>query len=78
MYTDLIGEYIAQGASSVVLSDAIFDKDAIAQRNFGAVSQLAQFAALVGTKAVERCVFVNTGACHTLLLVVYYIILDFS
>ncbi|GKB76707.1 KDPG/KHG aldolase [Tanacetum coccineum] len=33
----LVGEYIAHGASSVVLSNAIFDKEAMAQRNFIAV-----------------------------------------
>ncbi|KAI3667084.1 hypothetical protein L6452_42129 [Arctium lappa] len=52
--SDSVGEYIAQGASSVVLSDAIFDKEAMAQRNFNAVYQLAQLAASQGNEAVER------------------------
>ncbi|PWA42928.1 KDPG/KHG aldolase, Aldolase-type TIM barrel [Artemisia annua] len=51
---DLVGEYIAHGASSVVLSDAIFDKEAMAQRNFSAVHQLARLAASKGYEAVER------------------------
>ncbi|GKE63475.1 KDPG/KHG aldolase, partial [Tanacetum coccineum] len=50
----LVGEYIAHGASSVVLSDAIFDKEAMAQRNFSAVHQLARLAASKGCAAVER------------------------
>lgn len=49
-----MGEYIAHGASSVVLSDAIFDKEAMAQRNFNEIYQLAQLAALRGNEAVER------------------------
>ncbi|KAI4332895.1 hypothetical protein L6164_017769 [Bauhinia variegata] len=51
---DSIGEYIARGASSVVLSDAIFDKEAIAQYNFERIYQLASSAALLGNEAVER------------------------
>ncbi|KAF9688815.1 hypothetical protein SADUNF_Sadunf01G0027300 [Salix dunnii] len=51
---DSIGEYISSGASSVVLSDAIFDKGAMAQRNFNAIHQLASLAALEGKEAVER------------------------
>ncbi|PHT27164.1 putative cytochrome c biosynthesis protein [Capsicum baccatum] len=31
---DLVGQYIGQGASAVVLSDAIFAKEAMSQRNF--------------------------------------------
>nr|GEY93756.1 KDPG/KHG aldolase, aldolase-type TIM barrel [Tanacetum cinerariifolium] len=50
----LVSEYIAHGASSVVLSDAIFDKEAMAQRNFSAVHQLARLAASKGCEAVER------------------------
>ncbi|KVI03342.1 Aldolase-type TIM barrel [Cynara cardunculus var. scolymus] len=52
--TDSVGEYIAKGASSVVLSDAIFDKEAMAQRNFSAVYRLAQFAASQGNEAEEK------------------------
>ncbi|CAN4118709.1 unnamed protein product [Withania somnifera] len=51
---DLIGQYIGQGASAVVLSDAIFDKDAMSQRNFDKIYQLASRAALQGRQAVER------------------------
>ncbi|XP_020211043.1 uncharacterized protein LOC109795894 isoform X2 [Cajanus cajan] len=49
-----IGEYISRGASSVVLSDAIFDKEAIAQHNFSKVYELAHSAALLADKAVNR------------------------
>ncbi|KAL2330015.1 hypothetical protein Fmac_017596 [Flemingia macrophylla] len=51
---DAIGEYIFRGASSVVLSDAIFDKEAIAQHNFSKISKLANSAALLANKAVNR------------------------
>ncbi|KAM7476820.1 hypothetical protein LguiB_024063 [Lonicera macranthoides] len=59
---DSIGEYIAEGASSVVLSDAIFDKEAMAQRNFNAISRLAHLAALQGNVAVERLEVTLSGA----------------
>ncbi|GMI80477.1 hypothetical protein HRI_001717100 [Hibiscus trionum] len=51
---DSVGDYIAQGAISVVLSDAIFDKEAMNQNNFNAVNQLAKSAALQGKIAIER------------------------
>ncbi|XP_028089620.1 uncharacterized protein LOC114289976 isoform X3 [Camellia sinensis] len=51
---DLIGEYIENGASAVVLSDAIFDKEAMDQRNFDQIRQLAHLAALRGNKAIQR------------------------
>ncbi|KAL5807821.1 hypothetical protein ACOSQ3_028512 [Xanthoceras sorbifolium] len=51
---DSIGDYIAQGATSVVLSDAIFNKEAMDQYNFDKVYQLARLAALQGREAVER------------------------
>ncbi|XP_024928005.2 uncharacterized protein LOC107412837 isoform X5 [Ziziphus jujuba] len=51
---DSVGEYIALGASSVVLSDAIFNKEALRQNNFNEIYQLAHFAALQGKEAVER------------------------
>ena len=51
---DSIGEYIAQGASAVVLSDAIFDKEAMCQRNFNTIHELARLAASQGVKALER------------------------
>ncbi|XP_023728369.1 uncharacterized protein LOC111876071 isoform X2 [Lactuca sativa] len=52
--TDLVGEYIGEGASAVVLSDAIFEKEAMTQRNFTAIYQLAKLAASQGNEAVER------------------------
>lgn len=51
---DFIGQYIGQGASAVVLSDAIFDKEAMSQQNFDKIYQLASHAALQGKQAVER------------------------
>ncbi|XP_050385723.1 uncharacterized protein LOC126802186 [Argentina anserina] len=48
------GEYIAKGACSVVLSDAIFDKDAMGQKNFNRIHQLANMAALRCKEAVDR------------------------
>ncbi|XP_059649290.1 uncharacterized protein LOC132295163 isoform X1 [Cornus florida] len=51
---DLIEEYIAHGAAAVVLSDAIFDKEAMGQRNFNAIYHLAHIAAMQGSEAVER------------------------
>ncbi|KAF5946119.1 hypothetical protein HYC85_016347 [Camellia sinensis] len=56
---DLIGEYIENGASAVVLSDAIFDKEAMDQRNFDQIRQLAHLAALRGNKAIQR-----KGVCN--------------
>ncbi|KAM5551316.1 KHG/KDPG aldolase [Rosa sericea] len=49
-----VGEYIAKGASSVVLSDAIFDKEAMGQKNFNRIHQLANMAALQCKEAVDR------------------------
>lgn len=51
---DLVGQYIGQGASAVVLSDAIFDKEAMNQQNFDKIYQLASHAALQGKQAIER------------------------
>ncbi|KAI6676011.1 hypothetical protein NL676_036807 [Syzygium grande] len=51
---DLAGEYIAKGASAVVLSDAIFTKEAMAQCNLSEVSRFAHIAALQGREAVDR------------------------
>ncbi|CAI9287515.1 unnamed protein product [Lactuca saligna] len=51
---DLIGEYICEGASTIVLSDVIFEKEAMAQRNFTVVYQLA---ASQGNEDVERCYY---------------------
>jgi predicted solute-binding protein len=54
LVVDSIGEYIMRGASSVVLSDAIFDKEAISQCNFSKIYELAQSATLLGNQAVNR------------------------
>ncbi|KHN11590.1 KHG/KDPG aldolase [Glycine soja] len=51
---DSIGEYILRGALAVVLSDAIFDKDAIAQHDLDKIQKLAHSAALLGNKSVNR------------------------
>ncbi|KAK4285287.1 hypothetical protein QN277_002009 [Acacia crassicarpa] len=50
---DSTGDYIRQGAASVVLSDAIFDKEAIGQHNFEKIFELARTAALLGHDAVK-------------------------
>ncbi|KAI3427786.1 uncharacterized protein J3R85_008997, partial [Psidium guajava] len=50
----LAGEYIAKGASAVVLSDAIFSKSAMAQCNLSEISKFAHIAALQGREAVDR------------------------
>ncbi|KAF7153640.1 hypothetical protein RHSIM_Rhsim01G0121700 [Rhododendron simsii] len=54
---DLIGDYIAQGASSVVLSDAIFEKEAMDHRRFNLIHQLSQLAVLRVNEAVKRLEF---------------------
>ena len=51
---DSIGEYILRGASAVVLSYAIFDKDAIAQHDLDKIQKLAHSATLVDNKSVNR------------------------
>lgn len=51
---DSIGPYIAQGADSVVLSDAIFNKEAMHQKDFNKIFQLARIAAMCGKEAVEK------------------------
>lgn len=51
---DSVGDYIAKGASSVVLSDAIFDKEAMGQKNFNRIHQLANMAAMHCKEAVDR------------------------
>ncbi|XP_065632632.1 uncharacterized protein LOC111996437 isoform X3 [Quercus suber] len=50
---DSVREYITQGASAVVLSDAIFDKEAISQNNFNEICRLAHSAALQGNEALD-------------------------
>ncbi|XP_073140574.1 uncharacterized protein [Henckelia pumila] len=52
--TDSVGEYISEGASSVVLSDAIFDKKAMSQKNFDVIYRRAGLAASQGSMAVKR------------------------
>ncbi|KAF4346467.1 hypothetical protein G4B88_019977 [Cannabis sativa] len=56
---DSVGEYIANGASSVVLSDAIFDKEAMAQNNFNVIRQLAHFATLQASQVLEWLGFIK-------------------
>lgn len=54
---DLIGDYIAQGASSVVLSDTIFEKEAMDNRRFNLIHQLSQLAVLRVNEALQRLEF---------------------
>ncbi|XP_042374129.1 KHG/KDPG aldolase-like isoform X4 [Zingiber officinale] len=50
--TETIGRYIGCGASAVVLSDAIFEKEAMARRDFKEICRLARLATLqVGQSA---------------------------
>ncbi|CAA7398573.1 unnamed protein product [Spirodela intermedia] len=51
---DLIKTYIDRGASAVVLSDAIFEKAAMSQRNYDAIYRLAALASFQGSQAVNR------------------------
>ncbi|GLT93413.1 hypothetical protein SLE2022_112070 [Rubroshorea leprosula] len=51
---DSIQDYVAQGAISVVLSDSIFNKQAMAENNFNVIHELAQSATSQGRKAVGR------------------------
>ncbi|KAK4412736.1 KHG/KDPG aldolase [Sesamum alatum] len=51
---DSVGQYIGQGASSVVLSDAIFEKNAMDEKNFDRINQLARSAAFAGSQAVRN------------------------
>ncbi|XP_051138795.1 uncharacterized protein LOC127256700 isoform X2 [Andrographis paniculata] len=50
---DSVGEYIAQGASLVVLSDSIFEKKAMNEQNFDRVYQLARREAFHGHEATS-------------------------
>ncbi|CAM8910670.1 unnamed protein product [Rhodiola kirilowii] len=50
---DSIDDYIACGAASVVLSDAIFNKDAISHNNFNTISHLAYIASSVAKEALQ-------------------------
>ncbi|KAL0339872.1 UNVERIFIED_CONTAM: hypothetical protein Sradi_4504000 [Sesamum radiatum] len=51
---DSVGQYIGQGASSVVLSDAIFEKNAMDAKYFDRINQLACSAAFTGSQAVRK------------------------
>ncbi|CAI9102954.1 OLC1v1001356C1 [Oldenlandia corymbosa var. corymbosa] len=51
---DSVFEYIAQGSAAVVLSDAIFDKKAMAERNFEAIYQFSRSAVLFANRALKR------------------------
>lgn len=53
LITDSVGRYITRGASAVVLADAIFDKKAMAQRDFVHINQLASTAAFKGNGAIR-------------------------
>ncbi|XP_050282811.1 uncharacterized protein LOC126723447 isoform X11 [Quercus robur] len=57
---DSVRKYITQGASAVVLSDAIFD-EAISQNNFNEICRLAHSAALQGNEALECFSQCNCG-----------------
>ncbi|XP_073042108.1 uncharacterized protein [Primulina eburnea] len=51
---DSVGEYVREGASSVVLSDAIFDKKAMSEQNFDSIYRCASLATSQGSIAVKR------------------------
>ncbi|KAL9269513.1 KHG/KDPG aldolase-like protein [Drosera capensis] len=51
---DVVGDYIAAGATAVVLSDAIFDREAVKQGDFDRISVLAGLAASMGYESVNR------------------------
>nr|CAD1821964.1 unnamed protein product [Ananas comosus var. bracteatus] len=51
--TESIGRYIEAGASAVVLSDAIFDKGAMRQRNYDEIERLASCAILQANQAIK-------------------------
>ncbi|KAL8041137.1 hypothetical protein ABFX02_10G147000 [Erythranthe guttata] len=51
---DSVCQYISSGAMSVVLSDAIFNKRAMFQRDFVLVNQLATIAAFTAKEAIRK------------------------
>ncbi|MQL96314.1 hypothetical protein Taro_028988, partial [Colocasia esculenta] len=51
---DMIRTYIGSGACAVVLSDAIFEKSAMAQRNYDEIYRLASLATWQGVQAVQQ------------------------
>ncbi|KAL2898024.1 2-dehydro-3-deoxy-phosphogluconate aldolase, partial [Bienertia sinuspersici] len=50
----LVAEFITRGATAVVLSDAIFHKEAISQGDFGTITERAQLAASTGIEAMKQ------------------------
>lgn len=58
---DLIEEYIAGGAAAVVLSDAIFQKQAMDVKDFKVLYQRSNAAALRARQSVERYQKLHTG-----------------
>lgn len=50
----LVADFITRGASAVVLSDAIFPKEAIAQGDFDTISERAELAASTAIKAIKQ------------------------
>lgn len=51
---DLVAEYIIQGASAVVLSDAIFQKEAITRGDFDTITKRAELAASICIQAKKQ------------------------
>lgn len=58
VFPDLIEEYIAHGATSVVLSDAIFCKKAMSERNFKVIRQLSHTATSRAKDALCRYIYI--------------------
>lgn len=54
MVADSIEQYIHCGASAVVLSDAIFNKESVRQRDFDRICQLATDAVSRASNAMQR------------------------
>lgn len=54
MYADSITDYLACGAAAVVLSDAIFNKDAISHKDFKMISELAHTESSMANEALQR------------------------
>lgn len=61
VFPDLIEEYIAHGATSVVLSDAIFCKKAMSERNFKVIHQLSHTATSRAKDALCRYIYICVG-----------------
>lgn len=54
MFADSIAGYLTGGAAAVVLSEAIFNKDAISHKNFRMISELAHTASSMANEALRR------------------------